>query len=78
MAHPSYLRKTVKTGKVERVLFSAEQYQRAGFSGVLLSGMPLLEAHQLINQWNVSQQKQESVYALELDKLSGVLVSCFK
>jgi hypothetical protein len=78
MAHPNYLRKIVKTGKIERVPFSAEHYQRAGFSGILLSGMPLLEAHQIINHWNVNQLKQEYVYGLDVDVPVSVGVSCFK
>jgi hypothetical protein len=65
MAHPSYLRKILKTGEVERVAFSAEHYKAVGVPAALYHGLPVLEAHQLINHWNVNQITQEYVYALE-------------
>jgi hypothetical protein len=65
MAHPSYLRKILATGEVERVPFTAEHYAAVGVPAALYHGIPVLEAHQLINRWNVNQLEQNYVYALE-------------
>lgn len=60
-----YLRKILDTGTVERVDFESAQYDEAGVPRSTLAGMPLLEAHQLVNKWNKAQTIQRIVYALE-------------
>lgn len=65
MAFHSYLRKDVSSGSIERVSFRDEHYKEAGLRVMRLFGMPILEAYQLVNKWNVSQLAQRFVYALE-------------
>ena len=61
-----YMRKILKTGKVESLLFDAEHYAQAGLLFSPLAGMPQIEAYELINKWNINQVKQEFVYGLEV------------
>jgi hypothetical protein len=65
MAHPTYLRKVLATGKIQRIPFTAEHYKTAGVLPAMLSGLPVLEAYQTVNRLNVSQHDQQYVYALE-------------
>lgn len=60
-----YLRKALDTGTVERLPFTREHYASAGLPYSPAIGMPILEAHQLVNHWNVSQDQQRTMYALE-------------
>ena len=65
MRHRVYLRKYLNTGMVEEFYWSREHYREAGFSEDFDS-MPLLEAYQLVNKWNISQaDPQQYVYALK-------------
>lgn len=65
MRFTHYLRRILATGTVERVQFDAPQFREAGVPASIMSGMPLLEAHQLVNKWNVQQDPQKFVFALE-------------
>jgi hypothetical protein len=65
MPHPTYLRKVLATGEIQRIPFTAEHYKTAGVLPAMLSGLPVLEAYQAVNRFNVSQQDQRYVYALE-------------
>lgn len=60
-----YLRKSVDSGSVERVPFERSHFAEAGVPPSLASGMPQLEAYQLVNNWNKVQMTQRFVYALE-------------
>ena len=65
MSHPTYLRKVLATGEIQRIHFTAEHYKAVGVPAALYHGMPVLEAYQTINRLNVSQPDQQYVYALE-------------
>ena len=67
MSHPTYLRKVLATGEIQRVPFSAEHYKSAGVPEAPALGMPVLEAFQTVNRLNVSQYEQRYVYALEVN-----------
>lgn len=60
-----YLRKYLDTGSVERLPFDQSQYKEAGLPFSPLAGVPELEAHQLVNKWNINQNTQTYLYALE-------------
>ena len=38
--------------------FDESHFREMGFSGKLISGMPVLEAYQLMNKWNAAQTRQ--------------------
>lgn len=63
--HTHYLKKTLDTGRIDRVEFQSAHYDEAGVPRSTLAGMPLLEAYQLVNKWNKAQTNQRIVYALE-------------
>jgi hypothetical protein len=60
-----FLRRVLDTDDVQRIPFDATHYSATGVGYSPAIGMPELEAHQLINKWNVSQAKQRFVYAIE-------------
>lgn len=60
-----YLRKILANGEVTRVPFDKSHYDEAGLPASISGGMPILEAHQLVNKWN-HQTDQRIVYALPL------------
>lgn len=64
MAKPNFLRKELETGQVQRLEFTPEHFAAVGFSAELRE-MPILEAHQIVNQLNISQEPQRYVYALD-------------
>lgn len=64
MRHTHYLKRTIATDSVERLRFDPAHYIEAGFVPMQL-GMPMLEAYQLVNKWNINQKIQRHVYALE-------------
>jgi hypothetical protein len=63
MRFTHYLRKLLATESVERLPFDASHFKEAGMS--TMSGMPILEAYQLVNKWNVDQNSQRFMFALE-------------
>jgi hypothetical protein len=62
-----YLKRTVITGEVVAVTFTKADYENVGVSYAPARGLPILEAFQLINGWNVSQDSQRTVYALPVE-----------
>lgn len=60
-----FLCKILSTGDVQRVPFEHQHYAEAGVPPAVMAGMPKLEAYQLVNKWNVNQNDQRFVYALE-------------
>ena len=64
MRFKEYWIKNLSTNTVERVRFSANDFTECGLQYAPQSGMPLLEAYQLINKWNLQQSVQVYVYAL--------------
>ncbi len=66
MRYTHYLRKVLATGEVQRIPFAPSHYTQAGLLPSTGSGMPVLEAHQIVNKWNISQDGlQAYVYGLE-------------
>lgn len=65
MRPTTYLRRTLETEDTERMPFEREHYSAVGVPYSPLAGLPELEAHQLVNGWNLGQHKQRFVYALE-------------
>jgi hypothetical protein len=63
MRFTHYLRKLLVTGSVERLPFDESHFREVGMS--TMSGMPILEAYQLVNKWNVDQNSQRFMFALE-------------
>lgn len=64
MRHKTYLTKHLNTGIVEELPWDRNHFQKVGLSSDL-SAMPILEAHQLVNNWNLNQDPQTRVYALK-------------
>lgn len=64
MRHKTYLTKHLNTGIVEELPWGIEHFKKVGVSS-LLREMPILEAYQLINNWNLNQDPQTRVYALK-------------
>lgn len=60
-----YLQKILASGQVDSIPFDASHYSEAGLLPSISAGMPVLEAHQLVNKWN-HQTDQRIVYALPL------------
>lgn len=52
MRYREYKRLIVATGDLHAVPFEESHYKQAGVPPSLLTGMPVLEAHQLVNDWN--------------------------
>ena len=65
MRFTHYLRRILATGTVERMQFDVPQFREAGVPASVMSGMPLLEAYELVNKWNLQQEQQHFVFALE-------------
>lgn len=64
MAKRTYLQRTIVTGEIIEFPFMPNDYLNAGVLPSTAAGMPILEAYQLVNRWNVSQADQQFVYAL--------------
>jgi hypothetical protein len=62
-----YLRRIIVTGEVERVSFDSSAYAKIGCSHAPSRGLPILEAYELINGWNLGQETQRYVYALPVE-----------
>ena len=64
MNKQTYLCKVVSTGEVFERPFEPAHYREVGIAPRTLGGMPVLEAYQLVNRWNIVQASQRFVYAL--------------
>lgn len=58
----TYLRKDLTTVK----RFKPVDFRTVGLMPAMASGIPQLEAYQLVNQWNIEQQEQRFVFGLEV------------
>jgi hypothetical protein len=65
MRFTHFLRRILSTGEVEKLPFDEPHFQEAGVPASKMSGMPILEAYQLVNKWNVQQGTQRFMFALE-------------
>lgn len=61
-----YIKKTQSGAEWQR--FLETHYREAGVSPSLLSGMPQLEALELINKWNRDQVGLNTIYYLSADR----------
>lgn len=64
--HLYYYQRILATGEVTVHPWHASHFREAGVSPMPLGGMPILEAFQLVNKWNISQTPQRYVYGLEV------------
>lgn len=62
----TYLRKDLTTGDVAVKRFKPVDFRTVGLMPAMASGIPQLEAYQLVNQWNIEQQEQRFVFGLEV------------
>lgn len=67
MRSTTYLVKQLWNGEVKRIPFTRVDFDAVGIPFASLGGLPELEAYQLINGWNASQDIQQRVYALDID-----------
>lgn len=65
MRYKYFLRRVLDTGDIQRVPFDPSHYNAVGVGYSPAIGMPQLEAHQLVNRWNVLQSIQRFIYGLE-------------
>ena len=64
MRQTHFLRRSLEDGEIQRIPFAPGDYQQAGVPYASVGGMPVLEAYQLVNNWNVSQAEQQYVFAV--------------
>ncbi len=64
MRFTKFYRRVLASGLVEAVPFAPEHFREAGVGYAPVAGMPILEAFQLVNKWNLSQSDQQFVFAL--------------
>jgi len=64
MRFKTYVRRTVSGDQAESVHFGPEHYKKAGIPYSPFSGMPVLEAYQLVNDLNRDQSEHLFVYYL--------------
>jgi hypothetical protein len=57
------MRKILENGKQEQCPFEPEHFRAAGITPQ--AAMPVLEAYQLVNQWNQRQFNPRFIYWLE-------------
>lgn len=55
--YAGYFKQSTITGERMYQTFLETHYREAGLSPQKLSGMPQLEAHELVNKWNRDQAK---------------------
>lgn len=67
MRYKSYFERILETGEVRELSFGPEQFKTMGLLPVSI-GMPELEALQLINRWNRTQQQVRFLYWLGDEK----------
>jgi len=60
------MRRVIGEPVPEAMEFGPEHYREAGVGFAPGAGMPLVEAHQLINRWNRNQFEHCFVYWLEM------------
>lgn len=65
--YQGYMRKTAAGADYHR--FLETHYREAGVAPSLLSGIPQLEALELINKWNRDQMGIYTVFYLSLDRM---------
>jgi hypothetical protein len=64
MRYINYYRRHLSSGETEILPFTREHFSEAGIGYSSLGGMPMLEAYQLVNKWNMNQPTQRYVYGL--------------
>jgi len=64
MLKRTYLRRNVVNGHIVELRFERAHYIAAGVNPAIAAGMPILEAYQTVNKWNIGQDSQVYVYAL--------------
>ena len=52
----NYMRKVLQTGHIESMPFDPEHYRKVGMTYAPVRGIPALEAYQLVNYWNATEQ----------------------
>lgn len=65
MRFKGFMRRFVDGSAPEFCGFGSEHFREAGVGFAPSAGMPLLEAHELVNKWNKSQITPRFVYWLE-------------
>lgn len=73
MRHKTYVVKQLWNGEVKRIPFTRVDFDAVGIPFAPLGGMPDLEAYQLVNGWNTSQDVQQRMYGLETPQTSIVV-----
>jgi hypothetical protein len=63
MKFKGFMRRCIGNGVAEFIGFQSEHFREVGVGYAPIAGMPVLEAHQLINKWNRSTAR--FVYWLE-------------
>jgi hypothetical protein len=61
----TYFRRILETGEVNECEFSEDHFREAGVPVTPNFGMPLLEAHELVNKWNRCQITSRFMFWLE-------------
>jgi hypothetical protein len=64
MRFKSFARKKINGDRTEVLPFQPEHYRKAGVPYSPFSGMPVLEAHEIVNDLNRSQAEHQFVYYL--------------
>lgn len=64
MRFKHYIRRSLEGGS-ETILFGPVHFADAGVGYSSVGGMPILEAYQLVNKWNLQQHEPQFIYCLE-------------
>lgn len=65
MRFKGFMRRIIGSGEIEAFGFGLEHFKAAGLAPTPAAGMPVLEAYQLVNQWNKQQTNPRFIYCLE-------------
>lgn len=65
MRFKGFMRKFLGGGIAEFCGFQSEHFKEAGLMPMPAAGMPVLEAHELVNKWNMGQTDPRFMYWLE-------------
>jgi len=64
MRFKTFIRRQINGDRTEFIQFGPEHYKMAGIPYSPFSGMPVLEAYQLVNDLNRNQSQDQFVYYL--------------
>jgi len=64
MRFQTFMRKQINDDRAELLQFGPEHYRKAGIPYSPFSGMPVLEAYEVVNDLNRTQTEHQFVYYL--------------